>query len=59
VIATAMLCATLLLLNLRISYPTQGMKQDVYTRLTTSGCTENIVLNNLPIALSCPLWVHP
>jgi hypothetical protein len=61
VIAAVILSGTLLALNVRVSYPTQGMNSQTYLRLTTSGCTENTssLLNGAAIALSCPAWVRP
>jgi hypothetical protein len=65
-IAALMLCATLLVLNLRRTYPfvdTTNNKllidNTVYLRLLSSGCTTVPTPAGGVAAVSCPLWVSP
>jgi len=64
VIGALMICATLVVLNLRTTYPLitngQPMSAETFTKLMSSGCT----LLTTPdtggrFGLSCPLWVRP
>jgi hypothetical protein len=66
VLAAVMICATLVALNLRVTYPTEGMNSQAYGHLLASGCNGTGYLpGGMPgvapvaMALSCPLWVRP
>lgn len=60
VIAAAMICATLVLLNLRTVYPmTDSQIQAKYLQLVQSGCTDVSITGGGLAAISCPLWVRP
>jgi len=63
VIATALVCATLIALNLRTTYPITvivGKEPQALTQLLSSGCTLMTVPDTgARVGLSCPLWVRP
>jgi hypothetical protein len=59
VIAAAMVCATLLVLNVHATYPVQGMTGETYLHLLTSGCTLQTIPGGTPVSVTCPLWVRP
>lgn len=65
IVAAVLVCATLVILNVRMTYPLRGLGTDangpVYLRLLYSGCTPQYVggTADAPISVSCPLWVRP
>jgi hypothetical protein len=58
-IASAMVCATLLALNLHSTYRIQGMGGDTYLHLLYSGCSVVTTPEGGQVAMTCPLWVNP
>jgi hypothetical protein len=62
VLAAVMICATLLVLNLRVTYPVPDLNGQTITRLIEHGCTAvpfGISGNNATVAISCPVWLRP
>jgi hypothetical protein len=66
VLAAAMICATLVVLNVRTIYPridvasnTLVMDNGVYLRLLANGCTGVVNPAGGTTSVSCPLWVRP
>lgn len=63
IIGAVLVCATLVVVNVRTSYPRRGMAPQVYNQLLASGCTaqyEPGAPGFAPVAVSvnCPLWVR-
>jgi hypothetical protein len=63
VIAAAMICGTLIVVNMRVTYPMVNgnvvMDGNVYTRLLSSGCTVITSPSGGQFGVSCPLWIRP
>jgi len=63
VLAAAIVCATLIALNFRVTYPLQSLdlSTPVYYQLLERGCTPQYLPGPppTPFSVSCPLWVRP
>jgi hypothetical protein len=65
VLGAAMICATLVVLNVRVIYPrfdlatnTTVMDDKTYVQMLAKGCSQQLLPGGGNVSISCPLWVR-